>query len=124
VRNRRGFTLIELMIVVAVILIIAAIAIPGMLNSKIAADEAAAIGALRAINVAELSYQTTYPNKGFAPSLTALGGGENCTPSAEAACLLDPDLSTGTKSGYAFAITAANSTSQVNMSYVAGAIIL
>ena len=117
----RGFTLIELMIVVAVILIIAAIAIPGSLNSKIAANEASAVGSLRAINVAEVSYQTTYPGKGYAGSLAALGGGDACTPTAETACLIDPDLSSGLKSGYTFTAVGGSPANQANLTYVAGA---
>jgi type IV pilus assembly protein PilA len=120
-QNRKGFTLIELMIVIAIILIIAAIAIPGFLNAKMSANETSAVGSLRAINTAEVSYQTAYPTKGYPSSLMELGGPDNCTPSAEAACLIDPDLSAGTKAGYTFLAASSGTTKQAKVAYVVGA---
>src|SRR5579885_2451174 len=99
-KSRRGFTLLELMIVIAVILIIAAIAIPGMKDAKMNADETSAVGSIRAINTAEVSYQAAYG--GYANTLSNLGGEEPCTRSAETACLIDQSLAGGDKSGYKF----------------------
>lgn len=99
----RGFSLIELLIVVAVILVIAAIAIPNFLRSKMRANEAAAVQNLRNITTAEVVYNTSY-GVGFSPSLAALGGNPT-TPGPTEAGLIDSVLSTGIKSGYTFAYT-------------------
>ena len=109
-RHQKGFSLIELLIVVAIILIIAAIAIPNLLRSRMAANEASAVGSLRTINTAEVTYQSSW-GTGFAAALGNLGGASPCvTATGATACLIDPLLSTApfTKSGYTFAAVGAN----------------
>ena len=72
-RNSKGFSLIELLIVVAIILIIAAIAIPDLLKSRVAANQASAVGSLRTINTSEVTYSSTYTS-GYSPTLVSLDG--------------------------------------------------
>ncbi len=112
--NERGFTLAELLIVVVVICLIAAIVFPNLLRSRVAAGEAAAISSVREINKAEIGYQTTYPAIGFADNLALLGAGNlglPCTTrTPQHACLLDPKLSNATspdlpRNGYWFLVT-------------------
>lgn len=104
-RTSKGFSLIELLIVVAIILIIAAIAVPSFLRSRIAANESAAVAALRTVNSAEITYNSAYPTVGFASTLGALGG-TSCTPPASTgACLIDAVLAAGQRSGYSFQLT-------------------
>ncbi|HTV57477.1 MAG TPA: prepilin-type N-terminal cleavage/methylation domain-containing protein [Verrucomicrobiae bacterium] len=100
-----GFSLIELLIVVAIILIIAAIAIPNLLRARIAANQSDAVQNCRTITSAQVIYYTTYA-QGFAPSLGALGGTGSGTPTPTAADLIDSVLATGAKSGYTFTYVA------------------
>src|ERR1700752_3180413 len=74
-----GFSLIELLIVVAIILVIAAIAIPSLLRARISANEASAVSSLRALNTAQITYDSSYPTIGYATSLSSLSG-VSCTP--------------------------------------------
>jgi len=114
-----GFTLLELMIVVALIVIIAAITIPSITEAKIHTTEASALASVRAISVAEVTYESTYG--GYAPSLANLGGAEPCSRSAETACLIDQSLAEGAKSGYHFTAIGGNPSGGSNTSYVVGA---
>src|ERR1039457_7170749 len=101
-RKQKGFSLIELLIVVAIILIIAAIAIPNLLRARMAANESSAVASIRTINTGMITYNSSYPTVGFAVSLAALGGASPCAPVSTAACLIDSVLSGGIKSGYTF----------------------
>ncbi len=109
-RRQQGFSLIELLIVVAIILVIAAMAIPNFLRSKISANEASAVSSLRTINTAQTTYALTYPTIGYADQLTKLAFPAGSTsPNPNAAGLLDWVLGCTSqpceKSGYRFSIT-------------------
>jgi len=90
-RKQKGFSLIELLLVVAVIMIIAAIAIPNFMRSRMAANESSAVSSLHIIEAAQVSYISTYPNEGYAQDLNTLGPGSssNTTPTETNAMLLD-----------------------------------
>ena len=107
--QERGFSLIELLIVVAIILVIAAIAVPSLLHSRIAANEASAVYSIRTINTAQTTYATTYPEKGYSDDLSKLGAPLSGLTSSANAGVLDWVLGCATpvcpKSGYNFSIT-------------------
>jgi len=100
-----GFSLIELLIVVAIILIITAIAIPNLLQSRMVANEASAVATMRTLNTSFVSYSATFQN-GFPPTLDALGPGPGITTNCDQAGLIDAILATThIKSGYVFTYT-------------------
>ncbi len=118
-KSQTGFTLIEMLIVIAIILIIAAVTIPSLTNMKMNANETSAVQSIRAINQMEVAYQAAYG--GYAAALDNLGGADPCTKSAETACLLDQSLTGGVKSGYNFAAVGNNPAGGMSTGYVVGA---
>lgn len=102
--GQSGFSVVELLVVVALILVIAAIALPNLFSARAKANEASAVASIKAIQTAESVYQNTYPQLGYSGSLINLGNnGSTCeTLSPTNACLLDPVLSSGLKDSYLF----------------------
>jgi type IV pilus assembly protein PilA len=115
--KQKGFSLIELLIVVAIILIIAAIAIPNLMRARMSANESSAAGSIRTINTGEVSYAAAYPSLGFT-ALANLGGPSGtCTPSTATGCFIDSVLSAGSKEGYTFTAAGATPLNGANQTY-------
>jgi len=116
-RRQFGFSLIELLIVIAIILIILAVAMPKLSKSRMYAQEMAAIQAIRTIHTAQTQYYSTYGK--YAESLTALGPPTSGSPGPAASDLIGEDLATGEKQGYKFILTATPGGYVVNANPVA-----
>ena len=113
--SEAGFTLVELLIVMSVILILMTLAIPGLQKVRKKANQTSAINSLRTLNQMEGEYSSNYPAHGFACSLTALGGKTGAgTPTPEASQLIPDDLATGSKAGYNFTVSNCNKTTVNN----------
>jgi type IV pilus assembly protein PilA len=118
-RNQKGFSLIELLLVVAVILIISAIAVPNFMRSKMRANEANAVAAIRVIHTSAVTYATTYPDVGFPAQLTNMGGANPCTATSTSSCLIDNVLALGVKDGYTYVWTGDGLTPSVGFAVTA-----
>lgn len=103
-RQERGFTLVELLIVVSIIMIITAMAVPNFMRARLAANEASAVSSCRLINTAEVTYNAFY-QMGFSSTLAQLGPPASGPATAAAADLVDETLAAGRKSGYLFSYT-------------------
>src|SRR5258708_16569531 len=107
---------------IPLILIIAAIAIPNLLRARMAANEASAVGTVRAIDTAQVTYQATFPKIGYAPDLASLGGSEPCTSSQATACLIENKIAVATVPpgihGYTFTLVTSSDGSQFFVSAV------
>jgi prepilin-type N-terminal cleavage/methylation domain-containing protein len=123
-RTTKGFSLIELLIVVAIILIIAAIAIPNFLRARMSANESSAVHSLRTVGTSMVIYSTNYPSLGYAPTLPSLGpsAGQPCVAAPANACLIDSTLAGGYKQGFDFVATGGNIVSGVAYDYYSTAI--
>lgn len=107
-KTSRGFSLLELTVVVMVILVVTAIAIPNVLEARMKANEASAVASVHAIDAAEIMYNISYPDVGYASTLPVLGSnGTDCTsPGKNNSCIIkDENLTGGSKDGYSFSIT-------------------
>jgi type IV pilus assembly protein PilA len=108
-KRQAGFSVIELVIVLAIVLVLLAVVVPSLMRSRIAANEASAVGSLEVINVAQVTYASAYPEAGYAKALSNLGGSAQTCATATGAtstssCLIDSVLGGGTKSGYTFVL--------------------
>jgi type IV pilus assembly protein PilA len=123
-KRQTGFSLIELLIVVAIILIIAAISIPSYLRARMAANESAAVASIRTLNTAQISYNSAYPTVGFASTLTALAGTSCTPPDSTSACLIDTQLAAGLRNGYTFSLSNVSGTPNSTYNVIGGPVLV
>jgi type IV pilus assembly protein PilA len=116
--RHRGFTLTEVLIVVASILFVAAIIIPKVTHSQLASRESAALASLNEIRLGEQRYLSSHPDAGFAPSLAALGSASDGSGNA----LIPPDVASGHKSGYTYTYVAGEKGNGVIRTYTVTAV--